>query len=82
MLVFGRGKTKFLDSPKYIISYLREMPEENVLVVNNLSSEPQFFDHPFPEKNMIILHAEGFLMDDSKQRMKFDPHGFAWFAVV
>jgi maltose alpha-D-glucosyltransferase / alpha-amylase len=82
MEVFGRGKTSFLNSPDYILSYLREMPEENVLVVNNLSSLPKTCDHPFPEKNLIILHSEGFLMDDEKLQMKFDPHGFAWFAIV
>lgn len=82
MKVFGRGETTFLDSPEYILAYMREMSAENVLVVNNLSSNSQIFDHPFSEKNLIILHSEGFLMDDTNHQMKFGPHGFAWFAVV
>ncbi len=82
MKVFGRGKTIFLNAQKQVLAYSREMPKEQVLVVNNLSASDQSFKHPTPDKHLIILHAEGFALDDASQIMKFEPHGFAWFAVV
>lgn len=82
MKVFGRGSTNFLDAPKQIAAYKREMPGEEVVVVNNLSSEKVSYKHPLSGKDMIVLHAEGFQMDDSSQDMVFEPHGFAWFAVL
>jgi len=82
MKVFGRGKTNFLESPKQILSYIRDLPEEKVLVVNNLSSKPQTYTHPIPDSNLVILHSEGFQMDDANQAMKFEPHGFGWFGVI
>lgn len=82
MKVFGRGKTRFLDSPKELLAYVREMPGEKALVVNNLSSEPQTFQTPFPDDHLVVLQNEGFLMDDHRQVMMFEPNGFAWFAVI
>jgi len=82
MKVFGRGETNFLDSPDYILSYMREMENEKVLVVNNLSSDAKSYPHPLPESNLIILHSEGFLMDDENQLLKMEPHGFVWFALL
>lgn len=82
MKVFGRGATHFIDSPKELLAYERVMPDQTVIVVNNLSSSPQVFDHPVPEKNLVILHAEEFKMDDDMHSMKFGPHGFAWFALI
>jgi len=82
MKVFGRGKTNFLESPKQILSYTRDLPEEKVLVVNNLSSKPQTYTHPMPDSTLVILHSEGFLMDDANQAMKFEPHGFGWFGII
>ena len=79
---FGRGSTNFLKSSKQILAYTREFAEEKALVVNNLSSADHVFNHPMPDQDLIILHAEGFTMDDSRHLMKFEPHGFAWFAVV
>ena len=82
MSVFGRGDTDFMESNVEILAYTRNLPDERVLVVNNLSSKHQKYSHPIHDKNLIILHAEGFLMNDASQVMQFEPHGFAWFAVV
>ena len=82
MKAFGRGDTNFLESQKEVLAYTRDLPEEKVLVINNLSAKDQVFEHPFSEKNLIVLHAENFAMDDDLQSMKFGPYGFAWFAVV
>ncbi len=82
MKVFGRGETLFLPSQNAILAYVREMPGEKVLVVNNLSSTNQVYKHPFPDNHLIVLHNEGFLMDDNKQEMLFKPYGFAWFVVM
>ena len=80
--VFGRGTTEFLASPQQLLAYLREMPDEKVLVVNNLSAERQTFKNPYPGNHLVVLHAEGFLMDSDRQEMLFDPHGFGWFLVL
>lgn len=82
MKVFGRGSTNFLNSSKQILAYTREVDGEKAMVVNNLSKSDHVFNHPLPEQSLIVLHAEGFAMDDNSQLMKFEPHGFAWFAVV
>lgn len=82
MKVFGRGVTEFLKVQDAVLAYTRKMDEEEVLVVNNLSSSRQVIEHPFPDRNMVILHAEGFLADDASQVLKFEPHGFAWFALL
>ena len=82
MKVFGRGKTNFLPSPENLLIYTREMPGEKVVILNNLSSQDQKAAHPVPDSNLVILHAEGFTMDEENQVMKFEPHGFAWFAVM
>jgi maltose alpha-D-glucosyltransferase/alpha-amylase len=87
--VFGRGNTQFLeikDEKGHIseiaLAYSRTFENEEILIMNNMSGKNQVFRHPVPEKNLVVLHAEGFLMDDSKNAMKFDPHGFAWFKLI
>ncbi|MEJ2593603.1 MAG: alpha-amylase family glycosyl hydrolase [bacterium] len=79
---FGRGETQFLDAQRVIMAYLRNTSEEMILVVNNLSESDQSYNNPFPERNMMILHAEAFSMDDENQQMKFGPHGFGWFKLL
>jgi glycosidase len=79
---FGRGDTRFLETRREILAYTRETEEETILVVNNLSGKEQSTPNPFPEDNMMVLHAEGFTMDDARQSMKFDPHGFGWFRLL
>ena len=80
--VFGRGDTRFLESQKEILSYVRELNGEKVLVVNNLSDTDQRIEHPFPNNDLVILHLEEFTMDDLSNSMKFGPHGFAWFKIL
>ncbi len=87
--VFGRGTTTFLEGRartlkvlKQALVYIREYQDEKVLVVNNLSSENMEIGHPLPKEDLVVLYAEGFLMDDSNQSMKLKPHGFAWFGVI
>ena len=89
MKVFGRGKTEFFQVNADIHShqqkalvYTRDMPGEKVLVVNNLSAEKIEINHPLPKSNLVVLHAEGFSMNDASQSMKLEPHGFAWFGVI
>jgi glycosidase len=80
--VFGRGTTTFLDTQEEILAYIRKTDSEEVLVINNLSSGKQSISHPYPDRNMVILHAEGLLIDDDKQTLTLEPHGFAWFALL
>lgn len=82
MKVFGRGTTTFVASKKEILAYIRETHDEKVLVINNLSVNTQSLKNPLPNNDLIILHAEGFLMDHENQQMKFEPHGFGWFTVL
>ena len=80
--VFGRGTTNFMDSQKELLIYTRETEKEKVLVINNLSDKEQIFENPFPDNDLMILHLEEFFMDDADDKMKFGPHGFAWFKVL
>ena len=89
MKVFGRGKTKFIQvnaavnsHQKKALVYTRDMPGEKVLVVNNLSAEKIEINHPLPKSNLVVLHSEGFSMNDANQSMKLEPHGFTWFGVI
>lgn len=82
MKVFGRGETHFLESQDQILVYERVLPEEKVLVLNNLSASDQAIANPHADKNLVVLHAEEFTMDTDSQKMKFGPHGFAWFALL
>ncbi len=80
--VFGRGTTVFINTPDYLLAYLRETEEEKVLVINNLSSQQQTFRHPFTDNNLIVLYVNGFQMDTDRNEMRFDPHGFGWFLIL
>ena len=87
--VFGRGETHFLEIKNEhgqlaedALAYRRSHEGEEIIVINNLSGKNQIFSHPASDKNLIVLHAEGFLMDDSRNAMKFEPHGFAWFKQI
>jgi maltose alpha-D-glucosyltransferase/alpha-amylase len=82
MKVFGRGETLFLESQKEILIYERILPNEKVLVVNNLSDSNQAIANPYADKNLVVLHAEEFTMDTDSQQMKFGSHGFAWFVIL
>lgn len=82
MKVFGRGETDFIETQKEVLAYTRDLPEEKVLVVNNLSGSEQTISNPFSDSNLVVLHAEEFTMDTGSQTMKFGAHGFAWLAVL
>ncbi len=82
MKVFGRGTTEFFDTQESVLAYLRKTIDEEAFVVNNLSVKEQVINNPFPDRNMIILHAEGLTVDDGNDTLKLDPHGFAWFGVL
>jgi hypothetical protein len=86
---FGRGDTQFLELKneesrvtEKALGYQRTFEDEVIIVINNMSNDDLNVQHPVPDKNLIVLHAEGFLMDDSKNLMKFEPHGFAWFKQI
>jgi maltose alpha-D-glucosyltransferase/alpha-amylase len=87
--VFGRGETVFVDlhDERGVITdkalgYKRVFDSEEILIVNNMSLKKLKIQHPVPDRNLILLHTEGFLMDDSTDTMNFEPHGFAWFKIV
>lgn len=87
--VFGRGETHFIELndekgqlAENALAYRRIFDDEEIIVVNNMCGKNREFQHPVPERNLIVLHAEGFLMDDSRKIMKFEPHGFGWFKQI
>lgn len=87
--VFGRGETIFLDmfdengsKTDKALAYKRIFEEEEMIIINNMSAKNLEVKHPVPEKNLILIYAEGFLMDDSREVMKFEPYGFAWFKII
>ncbi len=86
---FGRGHTEFVDavnlagkSAHQVLAYFRSMPEENILVINNLSGRPVEIKHPLSENNTFILNANGFTYNEEKESILLEPYGFVWFEAV
>jgi len=87
--VFGRGATKFIDTPDQItgktsglLSYFREYNDVKIMVVNNLTETPAQFKNPLPEDDLALLYPKGFIMDEGNDTMHLEPYGFTWFLVL
>jgi len=86
---FGRGNTKFIDivdlegkTQNQVLAYFRSMPEENILVINNLSGKSIEIKHPLSEEKTFILNMNGFSYNNEKKTIILEPHGFVWFEAV
>jgi maltose alpha-D-glucosyltransferase/alpha-amylase len=86
---FGRGHTEFIDTvnlagrnANQVLAYFRSMPEENILVINNLSGRQVEIKHPLSENNTFILSANGFSYNEEKESIVLEPYGFVWFEAV
>jgi maltose alpha-D-glucosyltransferase/alpha-amylase len=87
--VFGRGTTKFVDTPvlatsnrNSILSYIRDYDGVKVLVVNNLSENKVKLSNPLPNEDLAVLYPSGFTRNDADNSMQLEPFGFAWFLVL
>jgi maltose alpha-D-glucosyltransferase/alpha-amylase len=86
---FGRGHTEFIDTvnlagknANQVLAYFRSMPEENILVINNLSGRKVEIKHPLSSENTFILNMNGFSYNEEKQSILLEPYGFVWFEAV
>lgn len=86
---FGRGHTEFIDAvnlagknESHVLAYFRTMPEENILVINNLSGRQIHIKHPLSENNTFILNMIGFSYHEEKESIVLEPYGFVWFEAV
>lgn len=86
---FGRGETKFLDvmdqngtQLDQVLAYRRTTPEENVLVLNNLSEKPVEVRHPLPDNHVFVLNLNGFSYNEESQTFLLEPYGFVWLGVL
>lgn len=86
-LVFGRGGMRLVDAqPQSVLAYLRTSVNETMLVLNNLSSEPQ-------EVTLRLLEHEGTAPVDvltgkrlpqlstSPYTLTLEPYGFHWLRL-
>ena len=87
--VFGRGETDFIQmetsvggKTEKVLAYTRKFEGEELLVINNLSSEPMSIKNPFPNKDLMLLFPQGFSVDDSSNSLQFEPYGFVWLRVI
>ncbi len=86
---FGRGETQFLEvlsadgqPAENILAYLRTTPEENILVLNNLSDKTVEVNHPLPDNHVFVLNLNGFAYNEDKHTFTLEPHGFVWLGVL
>ncbi len=79
----GRGTTEFLNiENESILAYKRKYQGETLLVINNLSSESVAIENPLPDEDLAIIMPRGFSLDQSSNRLLFEPHGFVWVRVI
>lgn len=80
---FGRGNTEFLDlGDDRLLAYHRIYNDENVVVINNLSSSAMAINNPFTDKDMAVIMPNGFNFDQTSERLLFEPHGFVWLRIL
>ncbi|MEW9573336.1 alpha-glucosidase family protein [Rhodanobacter sp. Si-c] len=71
------GAIRFLDTPEPVLAFVRELGEERVLVVFNLSAAPVEFALPLPEK-LQPLEGHGLAagtLDGQRQRLRLPANG-------
>ena len=82
--VFGRGSLEVLDlENRHVLAFLRELGEERVLVVANLSARPQEVQVSLPEGSAfsaLVGEAE-IEATGPAGRFSLEPHGFAWLSL-
>jgi len=86
---FGRGKTEFVDivdlqgqATDQVLAYLRSMPGENLMVINNLSGKEIEIKHPLAKDHTFVLNMNGFTYNEENQSIKLEPYGFVWLGVI
>lgn len=80
---FGRGNTEFLDlGDERLLAYHRIYNDENIVVINNLSSSAMAINNPFADKDLAVIMPNGFSFDQSSDRLLFEPHGFVWLRIL
>ncbi|MCF6170137.1 MAG: alpha-glucosidase C-terminal domain-containing protein [Bacteroidales bacterium] len=87
--VLGRGTTGFLlaetlsgEKTEKVLAYTRTLEDEQLLVINNLSSGPINIRNPFPDKDLMLLFPQGFSVEDENSSFRFEPFGFVWLRVI
>jgi maltose alpha-D-glucosyltransferase / alpha-amylase len=85
--VFGRGSTKFLDSPNQkVLAYVREYEDQKVLCVANLSRFAQPCEMYLSEYNgyvpvELIGNTRFPAIGELPYFITLGPHGFYWFRL-
>lgn len=87
--VFGRGETDFIrietvegKQTEKVLAYTRKYKEEELLLINNLSSQPTNIKNPFPDKDLMLLFPQGFSVDDNNSSLHLEAYGFVWLRVI
>jgi len=39
-------------------------------------------ENPLPDEDLAIIMPRGFSLDETTNRLLFDPHGFVWLRVI
>jgi maltose alpha-D-glucosyltransferase/alpha-amylase len=84
---FGRGRLTLLRPDQLcILAYLRQYQDETILVLNNLSAQPQLFSiewEPFANHRLVDLFTaqEPTATPSSTRRFELEPYAFRWLKL-
>ena len=82
--VFARGSLKILDPGNgHVLAFLRELGEERVLVVANLSARPQTMAVPLPAEAVArsLAGKAAIGATDPPRHLSLEPHAFTWLSL-
>lgn len=86
---FGRGTTHFLkltdahgEPTDRVLAYTRVYKDETLLILNNLSADTIAVKRPMPDKDLMLLYAQDFSVDDDTETLVFEPFGFSWLKWI
>jgi maltose alpha-D-glucosyltransferase / alpha-amylase len=81
--VFGRGDFAWVDTPKAVAAYFRSNLDEQLLILNNLSSEYQMISLKTSGPLQDLLSDETIaLTNDGQLVLDLEPYQYRWFKVL
>jgi glycosidase len=78
--VFGRGTTSFVDlNNRHLLAYYRENNNQKIMVINNLSHQPQQVNTNIPENREVLFQNNVETAED--KTLLLQSRGFVWIKV-
>jgi maltose alpha-D-glucosyltransferase/alpha-amylase len=78
--VFGRGTTSFVDlNNRHLLAYYSEHTNQKIMVINNLSHQPQQVNTNIPENREVLFQNNVETAED--KTLLLQSRGFVWIKV-